>query len=330
MSVYSYSQTAGSNTTVGGRTVTDAMVPSDVNNAFQGTAGEIAEFRDDIGGKQSTAGSSNTYTLTTNATISSYADGQMVSFVANHSNTGAATLNVDSVGAKAIRKLNDAAVASGDILQNAHYMVQYDASANSAAGAWLLLNPTLPNTHTHALSAITDSGALAALDTVDTAQIDDNAVSLAKQAGGTANRLQGFDGSGDPGEVTIGTGLSLSSGTLSANPVGAIVAWAFFDGNATGTNAPTNGGGVTSITRNSEGDYTINFSSTLASADYGVFISVQGNGINDTNATGVLKSTGPTAAPSDKTTTTLTIKTGETKASNDPQDFANISVMIIL
>lgn len=63
-------------------------------------------------------------------------------------------------------------------------------------------------------------GALALLDTVDTAQIDDDAVTLAKLNSGTADTLLGFDGSGDPSEITIGTGLDLTSGSLSNSGFG--------------------------------------------------------------------------------------------------------------
>lgn len=49
---------------------------------------------------------------------------------------------------------------------------------------------------------------------VSTAKIASRAVTLAKQATGTANRLQGFDGSGNPSEVTVGQGLSLSSAAM--------------------------------------------------------------------------------------------------------------------
>lgn len=41
-----------------------------------------------------------------------------------------------------------------------------------------------------------------------------NKVTLAKQATNTANTLQGFDGSGNAADVAIGSGLSLSGGTL--------------------------------------------------------------------------------------------------------------------
>lgn len=393
MSVFDYSQTAGSNSTVGGRTVTDAMVPSDVNNAFQGTAAEIAEWRDDIGGALSTAGSSNTYTLTTNATISAYADGQMVSFVANHANTGAATLNIDSVGAKAIRKGADAAVASGDILQNAHYIVQYDASANSAAGAWLILNPDTAA----AITAGVAAGSIANVVEDTTPQLggflDANGNYIQCEKGGdiaSASPLV-IDTDGDyfdvtgttnfaamtvaadrqftlqfdgiltmthgaslvlPGAANITTAAgdvavfqSTAANTVQcvsytkadgtavvapSTPAGQIVAWAFFDGTATGTNAPTAGGNVTSVTRNSQGDYTINFTSTLSSANYALAITVQGNGVNDTAHGGVLKASSISGAPTTKTTSAVQIKTGNSKSSNDPEDYANLSVIIVL
>lgn len=57
-------------------------------------------------------------------------------------------------------------------------------------------------------------GDLAPLDTVDTTEIDDDAVTLAKIAAGTANRLLGHDGSGDPSEITVAGDAALSAGTL--------------------------------------------------------------------------------------------------------------------
>jgi hypothetical protein len=99
-----------------------------------------------VGGGLTAGGTADALTLTTNSGIASYADGQRLSFVAALSNTGAATLNVDGVGAKAIRKVtlsstNDAALIANDIRASGHYVVQYDASADAASGAWILLNP---------------------------------------------------------------------------------------------------------------------------------------------------------------------------------------------
>lgn len=47
-------------------------------------------------------------------------------------------------------------------------------------------------------------------------------------------------------------------------------AWCTFDGTLTGTNAPAAGFNVTSVTRNSTGNYTLNFTASLANANYAV------------------------------------------------------------
>lgn len=49
-----------------------------------------------------------------------------------------------------------------------------------------------------------------------------------------------------------------------------IKAWCVFNGTTTGTNAPTSGLNVTSVTRNGAGDYTVNFASSLTDANYAV------------------------------------------------------------
>lgn len=58
---------------------------------------------------------------------------------------------------------------------------------------------------------------------VTTATINANAVTNAKLATSTANTLAGYDNSGNFNDVSIGTGLSLSAGSLSATVTGAMV-----------------------------------------------------------------------------------------------------------
>lgn len=57
-------------------------------------------------------------------------------------------------------------------------------------------------------------------------------------------------------------------------------AWCVFDGTLTGTNAPTAGGNVTSVTRNSAGNYTVNLTSAMPDANYCVIATFTSAGTN--------------------------------------------------
>jgi hypothetical protein len=74
-----------------------------------------------------TAGTSNAYTLTTNSTHAALADQSLLVFRADRANTGAATLNVDSLGAKSMR-INGAALASGNLVADVLYAAVYNAT----------------------------------------------------------------------------------------------------------------------------------------------------------------------------------------------------------
>lgn len=116
--------------------------PSTVNDSARQMMADVAEFLLDLACSNTTSNTGNAYTLTTNGSIPALADGLIVGFKANAANTGAATLAVDGLAAKAIRHTDDTAVQTGDILADAHYLVTYDSAANSAAGAWIMLNPS--------------------------------------------------------------------------------------------------------------------------------------------------------------------------------------------
>ncbi len=96
-----------------------------------------------------TTGSANAYLATSSNTIAALATGLRFRFKASFTNTGACTLNLTpqggaAFGAKAIKILRNGSEldpASGDILQNGIYDFNYDTAANSAVGAWILLNP---------------------------------------------------------------------------------------------------------------------------------------------------------------------------------------------
>lgn len=89
---------------------------------------------------------------------------------------------------------------------------------NVAGLSGLLADAQTPTAHTHTLADITNEGALAAKNTVATADIDNDAVTYAKIQNVTDARLLGRSAgsSGDAQEITVGSGLSLSGGALTA------------------------------------------------------------------------------------------------------------------
>ena len=88
-------------------------------------------------------GSANALTLTPNVPLTSYANGAKATFTAASNNSAAATLNVSGVGAKAIRTIaggTDIALVAGNLQAGRKYEVVYSSTANSGAGAWILVN----------------------------------------------------------------------------------------------------------------------------------------------------------------------------------------------
>lgn len=166
-SIFDWSLTAASNGTADSSiNWQEGQLPSTVNNSARQMMTRVAEFLKDFGGTVSSGGTANALTLTANSTFSAYATGQIVGFKATATNTGAATLNVNSIGAKAIRKASpayDMALTGSEIVANGLYICIYDATLNSAAGGWLLLNPasSLDVFTSVASATTTDIGAIA-------------------------------------------------------------------------------------------------------------------------------------------------------------------------
>lgn len=79
-------------------------------------------------------GSANAYTITSDsvgAISTAYAAGMIFMLKANHTNNGAATLNVDGVGAVAIRTSDGGALASGDIVSGGLFLLAYETTVPS-------------------------------------------------------------------------------------------------------------------------------------------------------------------------------------------------------
>lgn len=132
----------------------EGQTPGSVNNSARGTMAGVAGWLKDTNGTITSGGSANGYTITSNIAYAALATGIVLGFKANHTNTGAATLTLNALTSKAIRiftTAGDVAVPADSIMSGGQYMVRYDAAANSAAGAWILLNPTQLRTNINVL-----------------------------------------------------------------------------------------------------------------------------------------------------------------------------------
>jgi len=64
------------------------------------------------------------------------------------------------------------------------------------------------------------------------------------------------------------TAPKTSGAQTGSAPIYGCRAWCRFNGSTVGTNAPTAGGNVSTVTRNGTGDYTINFTTAMPDANY--------------------------------------------------------------
>lgn len=140
MTVRDYSTTANDNTSIEGIALADTMLANALDNAIRQAMADTAELLLDIAAPTATTGSSNAYVLATTGTVTSYADKLRLVIRPNFSNTGACTINVDSLGAIDIKIYTSSGIgnpASGQIQSGGVYDLIYV----SALSDFVLLNP---------------------------------------------------------------------------------------------------------------------------------------------------------------------------------------------
>jgi hypothetical protein len=75
-----------------------------------------------------TVSGTDTLTGSLSPAPSAYATGNLFSFVAANTNTGATTINLNSLGAKSITKAGSTALAAGDLVSGQIYLIEYDGT----------------------------------------------------------------------------------------------------------------------------------------------------------------------------------------------------------
>jgi hypothetical protein len=128
----------------------------------------------------------------------------------------------------------------------------------------------------------------------------------------------------------VSTTAKIANGIVTAAKLGSTenlrIAKAWVNFNGTGAPAIRSSYTVSSITKNGTGDYTVNFATPMADANYAVSLSTTGQGVTDTARGAVIKGTAAGGA-SLKTTASLGILTGST-TNSALVDMAEISVTI--
>ncbi len=126
-----WSETDASNNSAPPAGWPEGQAPSTVNDCARMMMGAIKRFWDRINGVAASTGSANAYVLTPTVALGAYVTGERFCFRANFANTGAATLNVSTLGTKSIFKQTGsgpAALDSGDIQNTQVVDVVYDGT----------------------------------------------------------------------------------------------------------------------------------------------------------------------------------------------------------
>lgn len=129
-------------TDTGGTGAKVVAIPSQIAEAFQNSNFNYI----------ATGGAANAYTMTLVPAVTAYAAGQIFVGKANHANTGAATVNVNGLGVKNIKKANDQDLESGDIEVDQIIVLGYDGTN------FQLLSPIATQMSTAAVTALQGGG----------------------------------------------------------------------------------------------------------------------------------------------------------------------------
>lgn len=125
-------------------------------------AAQLAQVQNSTVAYLTSVSGADTITATANPVPSAYAAGQTFRFVAAGANTGAVTLNVSSLGAKAITKNGTNALVAGDIPASGVVTVTYDGTQ------FQLVNNALVPTFYNTLTVVSTDAGAAFAPTLDT------------------------------------------------------------------------------------------------------------------------------------------------------------------
>lgn len=134
--VSQWSTTDASNNSAAPNGAPEDMAPSSVNDVQRATMGAVRRWLQELAGDLTTAGTGNAYTVTTTNAHAALADVPLIAVEANRANTGATTLQIDSLTATAVTLTDGTALIGGEIENGGVYLFVYDGTN------FQLLNPS--------------------------------------------------------------------------------------------------------------------------------------------------------------------------------------------
>src|SRR5262249_36106242 len=135
-----FSEVAANNNAASPNGAPEGMAPSGVNDTIREVMAAVKREWNRSHATIASTGSANAYALAYIMPPATYANGQQFAFTANFTNTGSATANINSLGAKTIQKQISsgmANLAAGDVQSGQHVTLEYD----SALDKLILLSP---------------------------------------------------------------------------------------------------------------------------------------------------------------------------------------------
>lgn len=176
----------------------------------------------------------DTYVGTLTPAIAAYATGNLFSFVAPNTNTGAATINLNSLGAKNITKQGTTALIAGDIASGRVHLIEYDgtrfqlinpASSTGTGAEVFATSPTLvtPALGTPSSLVLTNATGLPNAGLVNSSiTIGGTAIALGGSSNTLANDITIYGVTVGRGAGAIATNTAVGSSALAANTSGSV------------------------------------------------------------------------------------------------------------
>ena len=195
--------------TANDRRITGLGTPTAATDAVS-----VANVQNNAMGYVAATNSGNAYSVSLAVAPASYTAGLMVTFKTSAANTGAATLNINGLGAKNILKYANQALIANDLANAQMVMVMYDGAS------FQMLNPTPGFTGSLAGDVTGTQGATQiASGVVGSAEITDGSIANADIANSTITPAKLSASGATTGQVITYDGTNVTWGAVGGNSI---------------------------------------------------------------------------------------------------------------